>query len=113
MAVGPRGQLLSNVGIYNCLPAEIKCPRCGVTGRVVIDLYFGLRNLIDYQLGDTVEWRPGKSVQKGGQPHEGTMDGEGYAECPECGKDYFLLVHVRNDKIVSVSPDPNRAPYIS
>ena len=88
------------------------CPRCGVRSFQDIDLHFGYRDQSTYHVGDTYAWISRKAVQNGGRPDNGTMDGEGYAECPVCHKDFFVIVHLRDDVIESVEPDPERPGYI-
>ena len=100
------------MSLYNKLPAEMVCPRCGASQEFEIDLYFGYRDFIRYELGDSYEWRPRKAVQNGGRPPNGDLDGEGYTQCSQCEKDFFVCVEIRGDKIVAVRPDISREPYI-
>jgi endogenous inhibitor of DNA gyrase (YacG/DUF329 family) len=97
------------MGTYNYLHAEISCPFCGKTSSTEIDLHFGETIYMKtFTLGDEYSWVPRKAAQNGGRPPEGTMDGEGYAECPECHKGYYVKVTVRNDRIESVSADQEK-----
>jgi len=88
------------------------CPRCGKESEMEVNLYFGFRNLIDYKIGDTVEWVPRKAVQNGGRPDNGNLNGEGYAECPICLKDFFVIAHIKNDVIESLQANSDKKPYI-
>ncbi|MBW3636277.1 MAG: hypothetical protein KY445_07410 [Armatimonadetes bacterium] len=97
---------------YNNLNALVKCSRCGCFVEAEIECFFGYGNLISYEIGDRYEWRPRKAVQNGGRPEEGNIDGEGYTQCPSCGKDFFVKVIVRDDIIRSVEPDSNKKPYM-
>ena len=90
----------------------MKCPRCDALAEFQIDLYFGLRDQIRYDLGDTCEWVPRKALQNGGRPPDGNLDGEGYTQCPQCEKDFFVSVLARRDKLVAVQPDMSREPYV-
>ena len=99
------------MGTYNTLDAEMACPRCGETSRMEIDLYFGYRRLLRYHLGSKYTWDIGKSVKNGGRPDNGTMLGEGYAECPVCTRDFFVNVTVVEDVLTSVAPDTSRPGY--
>jgi hypothetical protein len=102
-----------SVGAFNEVAAEVRCPRCGGLTTMVVNLYFGLRNQIRYSLGDQVEWVNTRlGVQNGGRPSEGNLDGEGYAECPLCKKDFFLVAEIRGDRLVRVRPDLQRQPLI-
>ena len=79
---------------------------------MTINLYFGLRNMIEYRIGDIYKWAKKGGPEKGGRPPEGTCDGEGYTECPSCGRDFFLRVKIESDIVKSAEPDPDREPYI-
>ena len=100
------------MGLYNTLDTEMTCPRCGAESNMEIECFFGLKNQIEYKLGDRVEWRLGKAVQNGGRPEGGNLDGEGYAECPICKRDFFILMVVVNDIIQGVKVNPDKKPYI-
>ncbi len=101
------------MSMYNELTAVLRCPRCATQSRMTVDLYFGLRDLRPYQLGDTYQWVEGKSVKNGGRPPAGHLDGEGYVVCPACEKDFFVIVSVRADMIEAVEPDPRKKPLIA
>jgi hypothetical protein len=100
------------MGLFNLLYAQMRCPRCFTPAKMEIELFFGLKNQIRYQLGDELRWRGGKSVNNGGRPSGGKIDGEGYTECPTCGKDFFVRVIVRNDVIQAIEVDSDKEPYI-
>ena len=100
------------MGIYNTLFHEMMCPRCGSSASMEIDLFFGLRDLIRYDIGDQYQWRPRKIYKNGGRPEGGDCDGEGYAQCPVCERDFFLEVKIRADVLVGVEPDLSKEPYI-
>ena len=102
------------MGLYNTLhDVSLTCPRCGQASAMNVDLYFGYRDLIDYRLGDTCEWRSEQAfVRDGERPPEGNLDGDGYAVCPLCKKDFFVTVLVRNDQLVGAEPDCSKKPYI-
>ena len=101
------------MGTYNILQTNITCPHCKMLAGVEIDLYFGDTHMMDkFMLGDQYKWVPGKTPQNGGRPEEGNVDGEGYTECPNCRRDFFVKVMVREDKLESVKPDTEKAAYI-
>jgi hypothetical protein len=79
---------------------------------MMVDLYFGKRDQLGYNMGEVYLWIPNKSVARGGRPPEGNLDGEGYTECSSCGKDFFVIVEVRDDVIVAVRPDSSKPPLI-
>jgi hypothetical protein len=95
------------MGVYNLLRSRVKCPHCGIEDSVEVELFFGFRNQLDVKIGETYPWRPRKSFTNGGRPEGGTVDGEGYAECPACLRGFDVLVHVREDKVVGVEIPPS------
>ncbi len=97
---------------YNMLWTVITCPRCGHCGEMEIQTYFGIRNFIDYKIDDTVQWVPRKIVKNGGRPTDGSLDSEGYAECPVCHKDFFVKVKAHKDVIASVAHDAAKRGYV-
>ena len=100
------------MGLFNILKARMTCPRCRAKSAMEVELFFGLKNQIRYQLGDKIVWRRGKAAQNGGRPEGGNINGEGYTECPICNKDFFVQIAVRNDEIQSVKVNPDKEPYI-
>jgi hypothetical protein len=66
----------------------------------------------EYALGDQYHWRPRKSVQHGGRPENGNLDGEGYTVCPRCQRDFFTKVLIRGDIITEVAPHLEKSGYI-
>ena len=100
------------MGTYNLLHTTASCPRCGTTGPVVVEFAFGLLDLRDYGLGDRIEWGTKGLRSPSRRPPGGDHDGEGYAECPRCGKDYWVRITVRNDAITAVQIDPGRPGHI-
>jgi uncharacterized protein (UPF0212 family) len=98
---------------YNILHTSLNCPRCGNTVDTAVDCHFGdTAMMADLKIGDYYPWKPGKQPQNGGRPQNGTVDGEGYMQCPHCGKDAYLRVVVRNDRIVGVELDMQRLGHI-
>lgn len=100
------------MGAYNTVRAYLRCARCNAPAEMDINIYAGLRNLIEYKIGDEYKWVPRKAVAKGGRPKGGNIDGEGYAECPKCNKDFFVRILIREDIIVGVEPDYDKRPNI-
>ena len=96
---------------HNLLRTELTCTRCGKHGPMEVELFFGLGDLVEYQIGNCVQWVPNKQPQNGGRPDDGNLDGDAYVECPYCGKDFFAIARVQNDRIESVEPDLARKPY--
>lgn len=101
------------MGIYNELEIITSCPRCGVMSQVEVEFRFGLINLDRYRLGDTLRWTGAGTPRPRKRPPNGDFDGEGYAECPICHKDFWMTIHIRQDIIVSAEVDSTKAGYIS
>jgi hypothetical protein len=106
-----------DVGLYNILrDVEVCCPRCGATGSADVEFYLGEQRLNDYRVGDRIEWRNGtEPAERRGQwtrPEGGSIAGEGYAECPTCGRDFFLTIDVTDDLITGVRVDSARPGFI-
>lgn len=102
------------MGMYNTLHMDMTCPHCGQTGEMEIDLYFGdTRNLSQFRMGDRYLWLPDKPVKLGSRPPDGSLDGEGYTECPNCGRDFFVDVIVRGDYIRGALANLNKPGYIT
>lgn len=54
------------MGLYNELYTCVRCPRCGKEAEMVVDLYFGQRDLLKYKIGETYKWIEGKSPKMEG-----------------------------------------------
>ena len=101
------------MGTYNTLHSALTCPRCGEQVETEVECHFGSTPQMSHlKIGDHYPWLPGKQPENGGRPEQGTVDGEGYMECPRCGKDAFLRVLVREDVIVGLEPDTERRGHI-
>lgn len=87
---------------HNKLKAEVKCPRCEAECLMEIELFFGLGNLIDYKIGDKIQWVPKKEPQNGGRPKDGNLDGDAYAVCPKCGSELNLVAEIRDDILTGI-----------
>ncbi|HEY4259101.1 MAG TPA: hypothetical protein VGM98_03025 [Schlesneria sp.] len=96
---------------YDLLHAQMICPRCGTSRATEIELFVGIGNLIDYQIGDQIQWVPKAAPQNGGRPPNGDCEAEGYAECDACGKDFFVKAIVRDGKLVDVVVDASKPGY--
>ncbi len=100
------------MGLYNILFAKLKCPRCVKDSKFEIESYFGFKNQIDYKIGNKVQWFEGNSVKNGARPENGNIISEGYAECPLCGKDFFVNIFIENDIIVKITSNKEKKPYL-
>ncbi|MBI5954111.1 MAG: hypothetical protein HY865_20835 [Chloroflexi bacterium] len=101
------------MGTYNTLQTSITCPHCKTLVDVEIEMRFGSTLRMEkFVIGDYYRWVSGKPVQHGGRPEKGNLEGEGYAECTHCRRDFFVKVTIREDRIESVEPDTEKAAYI-
>lgn len=101
----------ATMSTYNTLTAGIRCPHCGNDTDVRIDFRFGLRDQLEYRLGDRLAWE-GKGVRTpAGRPPDGDFEGEGYTECSVCGNSFWTRIHVRADVIETVEVDWDREEY--
>lgn len=96
----------------NLLTAELSCPRCGKSCSMPIELRFGMRDQVELKIGSLYPWNKGKSFIRGGRSQDGSVDGEGYTQCLCCGKDFFVVVVIRKDLIISVRADITKNGYI-
>lgn len=72
----------------------------------------GLLEFREYQIGGHLDWgRKGERVPSQ-RPPGGSMRGEGYVECPRCGKDYWVEIVVEGDVIVGWVIDSARPGYL-
>lgn len=65
-----------------------------------------------YRVGDVYKWKSRQAVQNGGCAPNGSLQGEGYAECLKCNRDFFVIVHIVNEQISKAEPDSDRLPYV-
>jgi len=100
------------MALYNQIPVNLKCPRCGREAEMMVDLYFGFRDQLRYKLGDSCRWTGSPLVKNGGRPQGGNLDGEGYTECPLCKRDFFVIVKVRSDVFEGAEADQSKNPFI-
>lgn len=99
------------MGRYNTLVVAMTCPFCGHAGPTEIDIWFGALGRVVYHLGDRCAWAPDRPVASGGRPPGGDLDGQGYVACEGCGRDWFAIVEVRDDRFAGARPDPVISEY--
>ena len=101
------------MGTYNQTTVELACPRCGAVGLMDVEFRFGWRNLIQVNLGDPYPFiDKRRAVHNGGYPPDGNMDGQGYAVCPTCDKDFFVKALIRDGVLTAIEIDTETKPYI-
>lgn len=97
---------------YNLLTAELICPRCKSKSAMEISCYFGdTSEMKSYRVGDVYKWKLRKAVQNGGCPPNSLLQGQGYAECSKCKRDFFVIVYIVDEKISKAKTDLNCLPY--
>ena len=101
------------MGTYNILQTSLTCPHCETRVDVQIEIFFGNTLGMDtFAIGDQYRWVSGKAAQNGGRPEGGNLDGEGYTGCLQCGRDFFVTVLVREDRIQSARPVPGKTAFL-
>ena len=101
------------MSLYNYVVAlDLKCPRCGSQTDVRAEARLGRLALVEYRLGDEVEWARNRAEGMT-RPDCGTASLEGYGMCSVCHKDFWLSITVKNDLVASVSVDSQRPGLLS
>ena len=100
------------MGMYNYLVFSVCCPHCGTQTKTEAEFRFGFRNLLHYHLGEKLIWDREGDKTPSTRPDEGNYTGEAYAVCPQCKRDFWLVVSVRNDIIVAAEVDASRQAYL-
>ncbi|MBN1959547.1 MAG: hypothetical protein JW841_01260 [Deltaproteobacteria bacterium] len=101
------------MSLYNTIIAVIRCPSCGQKPQVEMQIEFGLKNFLQYKIGDTVQWLPRKAVHNGGRPEDGCLTVEAYGICPLCRHDFFVPIEIEHDRIKRVVTEAARVGYDS
>jgi uncharacterized C2H2 Zn-finger protein len=99
--------------MYNLLLINEECPRCGEIVNAEAEFKMGMMNLDTYKLGDVLTWATGQCKpphQK--RPLDGSSIGEGYVCCPNCDKDFWVVIKVEHDTIIDVKVDNTKTGYI-
>ena len=100
------------MGAFNEIAWAGTCPRCQCSTEFQVEVKVGLKDQLNYRIGDQYQWVTGRSVQKGGRPDGGNIVAEGYTECPNCQKDFFVDVVIEQDTVCGAKVDPTREGYI-
>ncbi|MEM7247846.1 MAG: hypothetical protein AAF533_21085 [Acidobacteriota bacterium] len=99
------------MGTYNTAREEMSCPRCGVSGRVEVELHLGLTHqMVTVEIGDPYPFAQGREPRNGGAV-EGVVEDGGYTECSGCGRDFFCAVEIRDGRMVALRPSLRTPPY--
>lgn len=100
------------MGSFNILEADLLCPRCKVTATMEIEFKFGSPDLTRYHLGDKLTWGRSKLEKKLASYTSDPVVAEGYVQCPECNKDFFVKITMHQGVLEHVEWDATRPPYI-
>jgi len=96
---------------YNNAACTLQCPRCLQTAKVHVSLYVGdTSRMCAVRIGDIYPFRLGCQPQNGG-PFEGPDEDGGYAECPNCGRDFFCEVEFRDLRLIAIRASRSVPPY--
>lgn len=99
------------MSVYNTLVTKATCPCCGECHPVLADFRFGLRDQLEYRLGDRLIWE-GRGVRTPSErPTNGNFSGEANTECPGCGCEFWLMIDIESDRIVRAVTDWEREDY--
>ena len=80
------------MSLFNLLIFRTECPRCHQNAEFEIEMRFGdTSSMSVYRIGDQIGWKNEKHSENG------NLNGEGYAECLFCCKDFFVKVIIRNN----------------
>jgi hypothetical protein len=94
------------------LSLQLPCPRCREDQEFEIELPFGCISERHYKIGDKIEWQANRLPEKGGRPGDGNLRKEVWSRCPTCGRDFWVIVSVREDTIEKVEVDSSRSVRI-
>ena len=99
------------MSLYNILKFTYVCPRQFHECEAEAEFKYGLLDFHVYHIGDVVAF--GTVGEVVGDPGEaGFVEVEGYAECQCCHKDYWIVIHIENRRIIGVSVDENKQPLV-
>ena len=96
------------MGMFNILNADLTCRYSQFHCDMEIEFNFGFLNLDKYRIGDEIIWIAGAKPYHKGRPQDGHYIGEGYVECPNCHKDFWVNINVVSDKSDSLQIDYTR-----
>lgn len=91
------------MGLFNIVRGEVVCPRCGRQIEAEIETRLGwVHQVLTLRVGDTYPWN--HPDMPSARPGGGNAVGDGYCECPACGRDFLVNVVVQNDVIRRLEP---------
>jgi uncharacterized protein (UPF0212 family) len=91
------------MGLFNRVTGPLTCPRCGAAVEAEAETRLGyVHEVLSLGVGDRYPWNHPRMPSR--RPPEGNAVGDGYAECPACGKDFLVAVVVEADVVVRLEP---------
>lgn len=97
------------MGLFNTVRGRLTCPRCGREVEAEVETRLGyVHEVAALRVGDRYPWN--HSGMPSRRPAGGSAVGDGYCECPACGRDFFVAVVVENDVVRGLEVDPRRMP---
>ena len=101
------------MSVFNRLYSRVSCIECGSESEMEIQFKYGDCWLFEYALGDALRW--GANAQ--GQPGHRKVIASGFALCPVCDAEQWLLVVIERDVLERVevsdgSYDFRERPYV-
>lgn len=97
------------MGLFNILEANLVCPRCGVRTEMECEFKFGNLNLDRYRLNTRIH---NARNEDAAMVNAETFSGEGYAECPGCSRDFWVVITLHEGRFQRVEVDGSRDGYI-
>ena len=91
------------MGLFNIVRGEMTCPRCDREIDAEVETRLGwMQALLTLRVGDPYPWNhPGMPSRRS---DGGNAVGDGYCECPACGRDFLVRVVVEADVIRRLEP---------
>ena len=100
------------MGLFNVIHGEVTCPRCGRRVEAAVEVRIGhVHEGATLRVGEAYPWN--HPAMPAARPPGGNAVGDGYAECPACGRDFFVRVVVECDVVRHLEPDPDRPGYVA
>ena len=100
------------MGLFSVIHGEVTCPRCGRRVEAAVEVRIGhVHEGTTLRVGEAYPWN--HPAMPAARPPGGNAVGDGYAECPACGRDFFVRVVVECDVVRHLEPDPDRPGYVA
>lgn len=94
------------MAMFNVLKTVLECPSCLWKGEMEVEFRFGFTNLDPYVVGDKL------STREGEEPLPNGFIGEGYVECPNCHRDFWVNIRVEKGVVKDVTVNRDKPGFI-